>query len=96
MEWTLRWYVRIRFSLFGRIYSSSEALLLPSSLSSFSNSGSLLDISAGGTSEKEEFESISLAGHGMKSKPFFLTTFISHPYLLCVIKCQLQKVNVIQ
>ena len=38
-----------------------------------------------GTSEKEEFQSISSAGHGMQPKPFFLTTFISHSYLLCVI-----------
>ena len=40
-----------------------------------------------GTFEKEEFESISSAGHGMKSKPFFSTTFISHPYLMYVNKC---------
>ena len=70
---------------------STESLLLLSSLTSFPNSGSLLDISSVGTCEKEELESISSASRGIKSKAFFLTTFILHPYLLCVIKCQLQK-----
>ena len=54
------------------------------------DSGLLLNISCAGTSEREERESISSAGHEMKSKHFFLT-FISHRYFLCVIECQMQK-----